>query len=101
MPITTNHVPRLVIDAYQLTAKEREQFDYLDWPAIDDGRSSAEFFRYRGQLYDLGEFTTTFALPVSSPFHGWDGYMTDSFFSGLVVKYVDGYEHVIVGMWLE
>jgi hypothetical protein len=101
MPIKTNHVPRDVIDDYELSADERTEFDYIDWKGVDAGTESAQFFRYRGTLYDIGEFTATFGLPASSPFHEWDGYMTDSFFSGLVVKYVDQYERVIVGLWLE
>jgi hypothetical protein len=101
MPITTNHVPRDVIDEYELSADERKEFDYLDWDAIDRGESGAQFFRYRGTLYDLGEFATTWPLSPTSPFAGWDGYITDSFFSGVVVKFTPDYEHVIVGLWLE
>lgn len=39
--IVTNNVPRFTIDAYELSPKERTEFDYLDWAAIDDGRESA------------------------------------------------------------
>jgi hypothetical protein len=102
MPIKTNHVPRLVIDDYQLTEAERQDFDYLDWPAIERGEGSAEFFRYRGTLYDLGEFMTTATLSATSPFSEWDGYMTDSFFSGIVIKYnAPDYDRVVVGTWFE
>lgn len=53
MIIKTNRVPRNIIDAYELTADERKEFDYLNWPAIDEGSDSASFIRYKGQLYDL------------------------------------------------
>ena len=97
--IITNNHPRETIDAYELTADERAEFDYLDWPAIENGESSPEFVRFRGELYDLGEFMTTHGMPEFSPLRAWDGYMSESFFSGLVVKYVDD-EAVIVGRYL-
>ncbi len=100
MKITTNHVPRDIIDAWELTEAEQAEFDYLDWPAIKDGSDSAQFFRYRGTLYDLGEFTTTSNLPKCSALYKWDGYMAESFFSAIVVKYANEYEQVVVGLAL-
>lgn len=97
--IRTNHVPRDVIDAWQLTLEERAEFDYLPWQAIDAGEESAEFFRYRGQLYDLHEFSTTSTLPADSPLQGWDGYQSDTYFSATVVRYVENFERVIVGRY--
>src|SRR5690606_105571 len=92
--VRTNHVPRDTVDAWELNEQEREEFDYLDWPAIERGEASASFVRYRGTLYDLGEFMSTHT-------HGpdlqwWDGYLSETFFSAIVVKYVDD-ERVIVG----
>lgn len=102
--ITTNNVPRLLIDSYQLTAKEREEFDYIDWQGVEEGRESATFFRYRGRLYDLGEFQYTGSdhRPAGNgdTFAGWDGYQSDSFFSGIVVRYVkDDTDYVVVGTY--
>lgn len=96
LTIKTNNVPRPIIRAWVLTNKEREEFDYLDWAAIDDGRDDADFFRYKGQLYDLGEFMRT---PNSGDFDSWDGYRSDSFFSGLLVKFANDFEDVIVGRY--
>jgi len=93
--IKTNGVPRDVIEGYELSESGRSEFDYLDWQAIDEGSASASFFRYKGEVYDLGEF-----LAVREGFtphlDGWDDYMTDSFFSGVAVKYVENGERVIV-----
>ena len=105
--VTTNNVPRLLVDARDLTAQEREEFDYIDWSAIERGEDSATFFRYRGTLYDLGEFMNMgrHGLGHAGGFaetHGlteWDGYMSESFFSAILVKYVDD-DHVIVGLAL-
>lgn len=95
--ITTNNVPRLLIDSYQLSEKEREEFDYVDWQGVEEGRESATFFRYRGRLYDLGEFQYT---GQTGNFSGWDGYQSDSFFSGIVVRYVkDDTDYVVVGTY--
>lgn len=112
--IRTNNVPRDIINAWELTPAERAEFDHLDWEAIDDGRDSRDFFRYRGQLYDLGEFSRI--IPPGSErrhptecdsrqLHGWDGYQSDSFFSGLLIRWerdergnIDG-ERVIVGLY--
>ena len=104
--IRTNNVPRDFVDAWELSSKERAEFDYIDWQAIEDGRDSATFFRYKGVLYDLGEFSrlhdngrVQMARGDMSPFASWDGYMSDSFFSGLVIRLVDNGERCIVGRY--
>lgn len=111
--IRTNNIPRDVIQAHELTQAERAEFDYLNWPAIDDGRDSAEFFRYRGELYHLGDFLrvaqsdsdrrhpTDSAAPE---FAGWDAYQSDSFFSGVLIRWArdngePDWERVIVGLY--
>lgn len=91
--ITTNNVPRDLVDAWELPPKERAEFDYLPWDSIDAGSDSATFLRYRGRLYDLGEFMRSDAFP------SWDGYASDSYFSGIVVRLVDDGERCIVGRY--
>lgn len=92
LQIITNHVPRHTIDACELSAQERAEFDYLPWPAIDRGEESATFFRFKGTLYDLGEFLVT-----SNPaLKGWDGISTDTFFSATVIRLVDDGDSVVV-----
>ena len=88
--VRTNNVPRPVVDPAELTETERAEFDYLDWPALDEGRDSASFFRFKGQLYDLGTFERTAV-------QGWDGQHVDSFFSAVLVKFVNDGDEVIVG----
>ena len=100
--IVTNNVPRDVIEAFELTAEEQKEFDYLDWSKLEAGEDSAQFFRYKGQLYDLGEFLTTRGM--DSEFSAWDGYQSDSFFSGLLIRYAseDGrpdFERVIIARY--
>jgi hypothetical protein len=97
LTIRTNNVPRDVIYDHELTTDQRAQFDYLDWDAIEDGRDSASFFRYRGELYDLGEFER-WDNPASPTRGNWDGFRPDSYFSGLAVRYCEDFERVIVGL---
>lgn len=101
LTVVTNNVPRDILDAYELSPKERESFDYLDWEAIADGRESASFFRFRGQLYDLGEFSRDYGITRGSglPDHlaRWDGYMGETAFSAMVIRIVEDGERVVVG----
>ena len=95
MKITTNNVPRDILDSAELTPAEREEFDYLNWPALDEGTDSASFFRYKGQAYDLAEFTRLEATPE------WHGGKADSFFSGIVIRLVEDGERVVVGWYCQ
>lgn len=97
LTIKTNKHWRSPIYGYELTDKERENFDYLD--DID----SQQFIRYRGWVYDLGEFMRT---PNNEParqelneLSGWDGYLSDSYFSGVVIRYSKDFEYIQVGTY--
>lgn len=104
MTIITNHHPRPIIYGFELSESERSEFDYLE--NIED----ASFFRYRGQLYDLGEFVRI--VPAGSKgsafahydhtgeLSGWHGIATDSYFSAVVVRYSEDDEAVVVGLAL-
>ena len=89
MTIKTNNVPRYVLYWYELTDAERAEFDYLD---SDDAQASASFFRHRGSVYDLGEF-------MVSSIKGWDGIRSDSYFSGILIRYVEDYERIVVATY--
>ncbi len=97
LTVKTNNVPRDIIEGYELTPKERADFDYIDFDAIERGEDSASFFRYKGQVYDLGEFEV-WDNPASITRGPWDGFRSDSFFSGLAVRYCDDFERVIVAL---
>jgi hypothetical protein len=104
--IITNNHPREIIDAWDLTVPEREEFDYLDWEKIEKGEDSREFVRYKDELIDLGDIEVisgyTGAM-TGETFKGWEGIRTDSFFSGLLFKWVkvdyDWEWRVIVGRY--
>lgn len=86
--IITNHQPRNLLYGYELTAKEREDFDYID----EDEFDTHAFFRYRGICYDFDDLER-------SNVKGWDGQHTDSFFSAVLVKVVND-DQVICGLYL-
>ena len=97
MDIVTNNVPRQLIHGYELTDKEREEFDYLS----SDELFERDFFRYKGNVYDMGEFmriTDTMELH-DSQLKEWHGYMADSYFSGILVRYIERDEEIVVGQF--
>lgn len=101
-----------VVYGWDLSEEERADFDYL----VDDVDNEeqwmdcgASFFRYRGEVYDLGEFVRIVPQGGSDPngfahydhsgtLKGWDGIATDSHFSGVVVKYISD-ELLQVGLY--
>jgi hypothetical protein len=96
MNIKTNNKFRDILRAYDLTEREREEFDYYTVDELDD----AMFFRYKGDVFDLGEFMRCPARvpPAYAPIlTEWDGYMSDSYFSGVVIRYDDNIEQIQVG----
>jgi hypothetical protein len=73
-----NHLIPLVY-FWELTEKEKKEFDYINNP--DDNFLG---FRYKENVYDLGD---CMRIDDNSPFKGLaDGYYSDSFFSGILVK---------------
>lgn len=87
--IITNNQPRGILYGFQLPKKYRKEFDYL----TDEEYGDQAFFIYKNQAYDLCEFIR------SENFKKWDGYSSDSFFSGVLIKIVDEGESVIVGWY--
>lgn len=99
-----NRAPRPLLSLYELTEKEREEFGYIE----DD--VSARLVRYKGSIYDA--FDTQRIEPDSfrahptggamrvhpgEPLAYFDSIITESFFSGIVFRFVDDGESVIVG----
>ena len=95
MEIITNNQPRLILWSWDLSDKELAEFDYMD----DEEKEFAQFFRYKGVVYDFGEFSAVRNNTVFGELSQWHGYRSDSFFSGLVVKYTDDCESIIVGRY--
>ena len=94
--ITTNNQSRLMLDANELTLKERQQFDYIDWDGVLDGPFGS-FFRYRGEVYDWNDLTRCTGDLAEL---GWGGHVMWTYFSGVVVKIdTNDMDRVIVGTY--
>ena len=92
MKIKTNNVPRHILYGCELPGDQRKEFDWLSDEEFDE----AEFVKYKGIYYALSEFMRcdNAAYPLSN----WQGYYSDSYFSGILIKY-KGSESVIVGQY--
>ena len=96
--VKTNNQPRELIDFQDLPEKiQKEEFDY-----IKEGEGFVRFFKYKGEYYDSHEFMVINhgreALPEA--FKGWSGYQSETFFSGLLIKFVDNdFENVVIGSY--
>jgi hypothetical protein len=90
LTIKTNNQFRNTLYGYELTAKERAEFDYLTDEEIQD----RSFVRYRGWCYDLSEFMRCNLNGSFPEWANWDGYSSDSAFSGVLVKYSADFEQV-------
>jgi hypothetical protein len=85
-----------VIDEHELTAEERAEHDYLDWAAMERGEETASFVRYLGTCYLLADFSMDWGITrgagLPEEFRAWHGYLSDSFFSGVVIRYRDDHD---------
>jgi len=93
LKITTNNQPRDMLSWLDLTDKEKKEFDF-------DGMEDTSYFRYKGWCYCLADFM---CISDNSPkaMQSWQGYHSDSFFSGIVIKFADKYcEQIIVGRFV-
>lgn len=89
--IKTNHQYRHTLDWNQLTPKEQKEFDsYI----TEENCWEYYFVRYRNWVYDLGEFSR---IGGNNELNYWDGYIVDSFFSGVLIKYSRDFESVKMG----
>lgn len=92
--IKTNNVPRQLLSWHELSEKERAEFDYLD---TEEAQEWARFVRYKNWVYHTGDImridVNRELLP--SGFENWHGYISDSFFSGVLFRISDDNESVI------
>lgn len=92
LSIKTNNVPRDVLYGFALSDKERAEFDYLS----DEDFADHPFFRFKGQVYDLCEYMPAVGELLEK---GWQGYSSDSYFSGTVIRYTNDHDSVVVGTY--
>jgi hypothetical protein len=99
LTIKTNNIARPLLHLEDFDEntqlKIRKQYD---WMHPDDIDSNFGFFAYRGQLYHLQDFMRV--TDVSDPdLKGWDGYASETVWSGTVVRLTEDCGFVIVGRY--
>ena len=91
--IITNVHERELISWNDLTEKEQNDHDYLSW----DDHDEKLFARYKGEVYFTGDFILGATIPIQ-----WDGIKQDTFFSGILMKFVEeDTDYVIMGRYYE
>lgn len=92
MKIITNNQPRPLLGWWDLTDKEKQDFDWLE---TEEEQFLAIFFRYKGQVYNLEEFVRPCRDGALSD---WDGLHATSAFAGVLIKFIPGLDdEVVVG----
>ena len=96
MKIRTNNHYRSLIYGFELSEKERADFDYIGADEIE----THEFFRYRGIVYDPSDFMridkNVAPHPQREGWESWQEYQSDSFFSGVLIRYSENFESIQV-----
>lgn len=87
MQIISNYHKRPIIYGFELSERWRKEFDYLENDELD----SQMFVKYHDWIYSIGDFTNLHnrmwvSEDTAKQFKGWDGYINDTFFSGILVK---------------
>lgn len=99
MNIITNNIPRPLRCVLDLPAKAQKEFDYIE----GDERFDPRLVQYKGEWYDVYD-TMRCPDPVPadkpSPFAGWDSYISETFFSGVLFRFTGpASDEVIVGRY--
>lgn len=95
MNITTNNKMRPILYWHDLTAVEQNEFDWV----TGDIQDSVRFVRYNGEVYPLEEFVPL-RNSAAKELPGWHcSRRGDSYFSGLLIRYDEGGENVVVGLY--
>ena len=90
--IKTNNQPRDLLSFWDFTKAEQQQIRQdFDW--LEDLEFNWGYFKYRGQIEHISSFSSTHNCPTA--FEGWDGYMSNSYFSGLLIKLTPDCDQVI------
>jgi hypothetical protein len=98
--ITNNHQRQMACLA-ELPDNVRADFDYVN----EDERYCPRFVQYKGHWYDVydTQVLEQSRLPPGPLFKlaagGWDGIVSETFFSGVLFRFVADEDQVIVGRY--
>ena len=79
---------------YGYEVEKRKDFKDYDWMEEDEKHDG--WIIYRRRLYHLSDFMRIENIPE---FSGWDGYLSDTFFSGVLIKLSDDGERYKIGTY--
>lgn len=85
--IISNHHKYPIIYGFELSKKWRDEFSYLE----DEELDGQMFVKYHDWIYSIGDFTNLHnrvwvSEDTANQFPGWDGYINDTFSSGVLIK---------------
>lgn len=92
--IKSNKQWRNFLSWYELTKKEQLEFDWMDELTQDESL----FIRYKNWVYCLQDFMVI-DRSVIHQFEGWQGYHSDSAFSGIVINISKDGEQYQIGTY--
>jgi len=94
MQVKTNNTLRSFLYGYQVPDKVLSDFSHLSEDEKQDG-----WIKYRNSYYHMSDFTTTQGPYGNQEIYklGWHGLLTDTFFSGIVIKILDDGESYQIG----
>ena len=101
MKVITNNQERQFVYVYDVPDTVlADQFEHLK---DDDGYYDSDgYFKYRNYWYHITDFMNldVYAKDAQPQFIPWDGYSSDSFFSGVVIKIASDCESYKVGTYI-
>lgn len=96
MNIITNRIPRPLLCLSDLPEKAQKDFEYIEDP------HQPRLVRYKGEWYDVWDSQRCPGAEAPEAtrhaFAGWDGYISDSYFSGVLFRFADE-DCVVVGRY--
>jgi hypothetical protein len=94
MNIITDHKWKNFLYGYELTKKERKDFDYM----TDDEIDCQSFVRYKKTVYSLNDFMRSDSEhPILSQ---WNGSCAHDSFSGVLIKVSNDCEQYMIATYL-
>ena len=97
MTIKTDKKWKYLKSGDELPKKWRKEFDYL----TDAQYTDVRFAYYNKYYYDVQEFMRFEGGNFRNEFSGWDGYSSDSYFFGIVIKLSSDGERYKIGYYYE
>lgn len=76
----------------------RKWYDWMD----DEKFETTIFYRHHARYYCLDDFMVSreWNNPAQNWMEGWDGYSSDSYFSGVLIKYRDSDEYAMLATYI-